>query len=200
MGSNGRSWEERLRGVPNLLVFIRLGLVFIFFGLLVGRSYLPATIHPSWWDYFSSLLFVIASITDFFDGYIARNFNAITPLGELLDPLADKLLILGALIGLVYLHRADPLAVLLILTREFIITGLRVEMVRLGLSIGASWSGKVKTVLQMIAIGFLLMDWCCGNLLLWLAVGVTLWSGWEYFMIYYRAISPDWEIWRREQR
>jgi CDP-diacylglycerol--glycerol-3-phosphate 3-phosphatidyltransferase len=183
-------WEKRLQWVPNFLVFVRLGIVFLFYALLVGRgSYLPDWVHPSWWDYFSALLFVIASITDFFDGYIARRFNTITPLGEILDPLADKLLTLGALLGLLYLHRADPWAVLIILAREFIITGLRVEMVRLGLSVKASWSGKVKTVSQMIAIGFLLMDWWGGEILLWIAVFFTLYSGVEYFKTYYRAVT-----------
>lgn len=183
-------WERRLKPVPNILAGVRLGIGIGFYVLLVGRnSILPDWVDPSWWDYFSALLFVVASITDFFDGFIARNFNAATPLGEILDPLADKLLTMGALLGLLYLHRADPFAVLIIVMRELFITGLRVEMARRGLSVRAGWSGKVKTVMQMIAIGFLLMDWWGGELLLWIAVGFTLYSGWEYLRDYWRAVK-----------
>jgi CDP-diacylglycerol--glycerol-3-phosphate 3-phosphatidyltransferase len=153
------------------------------FFFLVNRDLFP-NIHPSWFDYFAGLLFVIASITDFFDGYIARNFNAVSKLGEILDPLADKMLVLGAFIGLVYLHRANSWAIYLILLREFFITGLRIAMVEDGMSVKASFAGKIKTVFQMIAIGFLIMNWPLSNLLLWIAVILTLYSGMDYILAY----------------
>jgi len=103
---------------------------------------------------------------------------------EILDPLADKMLVLGAFLGLLYLHRANAWAVYLILIREFFITGLRVVMASEGLSVKASFIGKVKTVSQMIAIAFLLMDWPYANLLLWVAVFLTLYSGVDYLKTY----------------
>ena len=178
-------WEKRLKNIPNILAFIRVLLAFLMYMFLVNRDLF--NIHPSWLDYFAGLLFVIASITDFFDGYIARNFNAVSKLGEILDPLADKMLILGAFLGLLFLHRANAWAVYLILVREFFITGLRVAMASEGLSIKASFAGKVKTVSQMGAIGFLLMNWPCAECLLWIAVILTLYSGADYIKVYVKA-------------
>ncbi len=178
-------WEKRLKNVPNILAAIRIFLAFLMYLFLVNRDIFH--IHPSWLDYFAALIFVIAAITDFFDGFIARNFNAISKLGEILDPLADKMLVLGAFLGLLYLHRANAWAVYLILVREFFITGLRVVMASEGLSVKASFAGKIKTVFQMIAIGFLLMNWPCGNCLLWIAVILTIYSGLDYLKVYIKA-------------
>ena len=178
-------WEKRLKNVPNILAAIRVFLAFLMYLFLVNRDIFH--IHPSWLDFFAALIFVIASITDFFDGFIARNFNAISKLGEILDPLADKMLVLGAFLGLLYLHRANAWAVYLILVREFFITGLRVVMASEGLSVKASFAGKIKTVFQMIAIGFLLMNWPCGNCLLWIAVILTIYSGLDYLKVYIKA-------------
>ncbi len=169
--------------IPNILALIRLLLAPLMFMLLVNRE-LFGSIHPSWLDYFAAFLFVLASITDFFDGYIARKFNQITQLGKILDPLADKMLTLAGFLGLMVLGRANPWAVYLILTREFFITGLRVSAVSSGKEIAASFLGKIKTIVQMIAIGFLIMDWPFGEALLWLAVAITLYSGYEYIKEY----------------
>ena len=144
--------------VPNLLALIRLLIAPLMFFLLVNRD-LPifAGVHYSWLDYGAAFLFVLASATDFFDGYIARTFDQITVLGAILDPLADKMLTLAGFLGLMMLDRASPWAIYLILTRELFITGLRVSAMSQGMDISASWMGKVKTVAQMIAIGFLLI-------------------------------------------
>ncbi len=138
----------------------------------------------SWFDYFAGLIFVIASITDFFDGFIARNWNQMTKLGSILDPLADKMLMLAGFIGLLVLNRASAFAIFLILSREFFITGLRVVAVSEGKEVASSMAGKIKTVIQMIAIGFLIMQWPYGTQLLWLAVALTLYSGYEYIKGY----------------
>ncbi len=175
-------WQKRLKNVPNILASIRIVLAFLMYLFLVNRNLF--SVHSSWLDYFAALIFVIASITDFFDGFIARNFNAVSKLGEILDPLADKMLVLGAFLGLLYLHRANAWAIYLILIREFFITGLRVVMASEGLSVKASLAGKIKTVFQMIAIGFLLMNWPCDNCLLWIAVILTLYSGIDYLKTY----------------
>ena len=179
-------WKKRLKNVPNILAFARVILAFLMYLFLVNRDVFVG-IHQSWLDYFAALIFVIASVTDFFDGYIARNFDASSKLGEILDPLADKMLTLGAFLGLLYLHRANAWAVYLILIREFFITALRIVMVQEGLSVKASFAGKVKTVSQMIALGFLLMNWPLANFLLWIAVVLTLYSGYEYVKVYVKA-------------
>jgi len=173
--------RQEALNIPNILAFIRLLLAPLLFILLVNRD-LPIFegIHYSWLDFFAGFIFVLASATDFFDGYIAREFNQITTLGAILDPLADKMLTLAAFLGLMLLHRASPWAIYLILTRELFITGLRVSAIDKGIDISASWMGKVKTVAQMFAIGFLLMEWPFGTTLLWIAVALTIYSGYEY--------------------
>ncbi|MBD3808508.1 MAG: CDP-diacylglycerol--glycerol-3-phosphate 3-phosphatidyltransferase, partial [Epsilonproteobacteria bacterium] len=162
--------------IPNTLAFIRLLLAPVMFLLLVNRE-IFGSIHYSWLDYFAAFIFVIASATDFFDGYIARTFDQITTLGKIIDPLADKMLTLAGFLGLMILDRASPWAIYLILTRELFITGLRVSAVSQGMDIAASFIGKVKTVVQMIAIGFLLMKWPYANIILWIATALTIYSG-----------------------
>jgi len=181
-----------LFNVPNTLAFIRLLLAPVMFFLLVNRdSALLAHVHYTWLDYIAAFIFVLASATDFFDGYIARTFNQITTLGKILDPLADKMLTIAGFLGLMMLDRASPWAIYLIITRELFITGLRVSAATEGIDIAASWMGKVKTVAQMIAIGFLLMEWPMGTELLWIAVVLTLYSGYEYVRDFLKKVHFD---------
>jgi len=147
--------------------------------------------HISWNYYFASLLFVLASATDFFDGYIAREWNQMTMLGAILDPLADKMLTLAAFLGLMMMGEASAWAIYIIMVRELFITGIRTVAVSEGLEVKASWAGKVKTVAQMIAIGFLLMHWSLGEELLWFAVFLTVYSGLEYLWSFRKAILKD---------
>ncbi len=173
--------------IPNLLAFIRLLMAPLMFLLLVDRDLgIFRGIHYSWLDYWAAFIFVLASATDFFDGYIARTFDQITTLGAILDPLADKMLTLAGFLGLMMLDRASPWAVYIIITRELFITGLRVSAVSQGIDVSASWMGKVKTVAQMFAIGFLLMEWPGGTVLLWIAVALTLYSGYEYVKDFFK--------------
>ena len=148
-------------------------------------------IDESWLNYFAAFIFVLASATDFFDGHIARTFDQITVLGSILDPLADKMLTLAGFLGLMVLGEASPWAIFLILTRELFITGLRVSAVTQGIDVSASWMGKVKTVVQMIAIGFLLMHWQGGEIILWIAVALTLYSGYEYIRDFFKKTSSS---------
>jgi len=176
--------------LPNALASMRIALAPLMFVFLVNRDLsIFSGLHVSWLDYFAALIFVIASATDFFDGFIARNWNQKTQLGAILDPLADKMLTLAAFLGLMMIDRANAWAIFLILTREFFITGLRVAAMGEGKDIAASMAGKVKTVLQMIAIGFLMMNWPYANLLLWVAVALTLYSGYEYIIGYTKKES-----------
>ncbi len=177
--------------LPNALAFFRILLAPLMFFMLVNAPEIFTQIHISWINYFAALIFVIASVTDFFDGYIARSWDQKTKLGAILDPLADKMLILAAFLGLMMLGRASAWAVYLILIREFFITGFRVVMASDGVEVAASMAGKVKTVSQMFAVGFLLMSWPGGELLLWIAVALTLYSGFEYVFAYVKAMKKS---------
>jgi CDP-diacylglycerol--glycerol-3-phosphate 3-phosphatidyltransferase len=143
-----------------------------------GRDFLPAG------------LFLLIAATDALDGYLARSRGLVTNLGKFLDPLADKLLVSAALIGLVQLQRAEAWLVWLILAREFAVTGLRAIAAAGGTVIAASVLGKAKTVSQMAAVFILLLPpppftWLSrepGALLLYLAAILTLWSGADYLL------------------
>lgn len=166
---------------PNTLASIRILLAPIMFWIILNpQIFTDNGFHISWNYYTAALLFVLASITDFFDGYIARELNQATLLGAILDPLADKMLTLAAFLGLMMIGEANAWAIYIILVRELFITGIRTVAITEGISVKASWAGKVKTVSQMIAIGFLLMHWPMGDILLWIAVALTVYSGLEY--------------------
>lgn len=169
-----------MMNTPNTLATLRILISPLIFWILLNRDSGLLGIHPTWMDFFAASLFVIAGLTDFFDGYIAREWNESTKLGSILDPLADKMLTLAAFLGLMNQGVASPWAIFLILTREFFITGLRVVAVSEGKEISATLMGKLKTTIQLIAIGFMIMHWPLASELLWLAVIVTLYSGYEY--------------------
>ncbi len=179
---------KKALNTPNILALLRIALAPLMLWILIDRNNpLFVSWHPSWFDYFAGLIFVIASVTDFFDGYIARTWNQMTKLGSILDPLADKMLMLAGFLGLILIDRASVWAVFLILSREFFITGLRVMAVAEGKEVAASMAGKIKTVVQMIAIGFLIMNWPFATTLLWIAVALTLYSGYEYTKEYFKG-------------
>lgn len=194
-----------MKSLPNFLTISRIFLaVFLLFFLLHNDLLLPSWVDKSWVNYFACLIFCVASVTDFFDGYIARVFGVESTFGAVFDPLADKMLILSAFIGLLLVGRANAWAVFIILSREFFITGLRVVVASTTSfhkdssqnhnaktdSIKASNLGKYKTGVQIAAIAFLLADFFPGGeVLLWLATFITLYSGVDYTMKYYKNIS-----------
>lgn len=179
--------EKKQLNLPNILALFRIALAPLMLWFLIDRdNQIFSSWHPSWFDYFAGLIFVIASVTDFFDGFIARAWNQMTKLGGILDPLADKMLMLAGFLGLMAINRASAWAVFLILSREFFITGLRVVAVSENKSVASTMAGKVKTVAQMFAIGFLIMNWPFATLLLWIAVALTLYSGYEYTRDYFK--------------
>ena len=178
--------------LPNTLASLRILLAPLMFWVILNPEiFTDNGYHISWNYYFASLLFVLASVTDFFDGYIARQWNQMTMLGAILDPLADKMLTLAAFLGLMMIGQASAWAIYIIIVRELFITGIRTVAVSEGLEIKASWAGKVKTVMQMIAIGFLLMHWSYGDELLWFAVFLTVYSGLEYLWGFKKALLKD---------
>jgi len=177
--------KEKNLNLPNILAAFRILLAPLMLWFMIDQdNYIFQGWHTSWFDYFAGLIFVIASVTDFFDGYIARSWNQMTVLGSILDPLADKMLILAGFIGLIALDRASAFAVFLILSREFFITGLRVVAVQQSKSVASTMAGKIKTVVQMFAIGFLIMNWPYATFILWFAVILTMYSGYEYVRDY----------------
>ncbi len=176
--------------LPNALALSRIIIAPLMFWIILNpQLFTDNGIDISWNWYLASLLFVLASATDFFDGYIARELDQITMAGKILDPLADKMLILAAFLGLMMTDAASPWAIYIIIVRELFITGLRTVSLSEGIDIAASWAGKVKTVAQMFAVGFLLMHWPGGNILLWIAVALTLYSGAEYVVGFTRTYS-----------
>lgn len=173
--------------LPNFLAFIRVLLAPLFFYLLLHLDRFES-IHVTWMNYFAALVFVLAAVTDFFDGYIARSWGQITKFGSIIDPLADKMLVLAGFLGLALIGRANPWIVYLILVREFFITGLRVIMASEKIEVSASISGKIKTIFQMIAIGLLSVNifevFYLGQITLWIAFILTVYSGIEYTVNY----------------
>lgn len=130
----------------------------------------------------AAAIFGLAAITDALDGYVARTRKEITTFGKLIDPIADKLLISAALVSLVQLGQINSWIAFLIIGREFAISGLRIVAAAEGMVIAASKWGKLKTILQIIAIIGLLLHIPGGIILMWISVLVTLGSGVDYFM------------------
>jgi CDP-diacylglycerol--glycerol-3-phosphate 3-phosphatidyltransferase len=136
-----------------------------------------------------ALIFILASTTDWIDGHIARKYNLVTNMGKFLDPLADKLLVSAAFIVLVDLNYAASWIVIVIISREFAVTGLRLLLAGEGEVVAANMLGKIKTWTQIIAISALLLHNIIFNaisfpfdqLALWVAMFFTIWSGWDYF-------------------
>ena len=137
------------------------------------------------WMWLSLAVFVIASITDYIDGHIARTRNQVTDFGKFLDPLADKLLVIAAMCMFCQWNMMPAWALMLVLTREFAVTGLRLVAVGKGKVIAAGWSGKLKTASTMVGM-CVWMAFPGVELLSWLIIGVivvtTIYSGIEYFV------------------
>ncbi|MFA6800697.1 MAG: CDP-diacylglycerol--glycerol-3-phosphate 3-phosphatidyltransferase [Acholeplasmataceae bacterium] len=136
-----------------------------------------------------AILFVFASLTDFLDGYIARKYNQITTFGKFLDPIADKVLVLLAMLYLMILDpsRVPLWAVMIVIMREFVVTSIRLIAVDQGKVIAASPYGKIKTASTMLALIILLFNdfglpVIIGNIIFWFAIMMTLVSGIDYFM------------------
>ncbi|WFD11735.1 CDP-diacylglycerol--glycerol-3-phosphate 3-phosphatidyltransferase [Tepidibacter hydrothermalis] len=128
----------------------------------------------------SALIFAIASITDFLDGYIARKYNLVTNFGKFMDPLADKLLVAAAFITMVDLNLVSSWAVIVIISREFAVSILRAIAASSGIVIAASKWGKAKTVSQILAIMMILLNIPFSNIVMGIAVLLTIYSGYDY--------------------
>ena len=139
-------------------------------------------------------IFLVAAVTDFFDGFVARRMNKVTRLGALLDPIADKLLMSAAFISLVELGLAKAWMIVIIIGREFAVSGLRSIAAQQGVTIAASPLGKTKTISQVVAISLAILSYELGefnfiaNLALWVVVVFSLISGVDYFIRFSHAV------------
>lgn len=143
--------------LPNLVTLLRILLI----PLIVGVFYLPdAWLGEQGKNIAATAIFVVAAITDWLDGYLARKLDQMSAFGAFFDPVADKLVVIGALIVLLYLNRVDMVVALIIIGREIAISALREWMAQLGQakSVAVAFIGKLKTVLQMVAIPLLLYE------------------------------------------
>ena len=172
--------------LPNSLTLLRIFLVPILVVVLLTKFYGR--------EYVGLGIFLIAAITDFFDGYFARRYNRMTRLGALLDPIADKLLMSAAFISLVELGLARAWMIVIIIGREFAVSGLRSIAAQQGVTIAASPLGKWKMISQVIAISLLILGYQLGEFLfvgtvaLWIVMLFALASGVDYFIKFSRAV------------
>lgn len=187
--------------IPNKITLSRILLIPIFILLLsipfewgewnIGDTTLPIS------HFVAGLLFIFASATDWVDGYYARKYDLVTNLGKFLDPLADKLLVSAALILLVELGLAPAWIVIIIISREFAVTGLRLVAAGEGIVLAASNMGKLKTVTQIVAIAALLLHnfpfsylgLPFAMIMLYIALFFTILSGYDYF-------AKNWNVMR----
>ncbi len=189
--------------MPNKLTLLRVIIapIFMFFFLL----------DNFYFRLLALALFIIASLTDLADGYYARKYGIVTGFGKFMDPLADKILVSSALISFIALHYVSPLPVMLIVGREFSITGLRLLAAYRGVVIPPTWWAKVKTFMQLSVVGIVLgyvnllmilehynspalsffqFDYpFYFNILLWLTAIITVWTGISYVVRYFYMIK-----------
>ena len=177
--------------IPNLLTYARILAV----PLIVLCFYLEGQLRPTdWWRWTAFWIFVVASITDYFDGYIARRWKQTSNIGKMLDPIADKLLVSAVLLLLAFDRTIDKWslwAAIIILCREILVSGLREYLAALKVSVPVTQLAKWKTTVQLIAIGFLLTGPAgdkvigyateIGITLLWISALITLYTGYDYF-------------------
>ena len=177
--------------LPIFLTWLRIILI----PLMVAVYYVPEPwIHATGRDLAATIIFVVAALTDWLDGYLARRWNETSAFGAFLDPVADKLMVAAALIILVWLDRVDAILAIIIIGREITISALREWMAQIGArkSVAVSMLGKIKTTAQMVSIPLLLYyvpiagvsTRFHGTWLMYVAAALTLWS-----MVYYLRMA-----------
>ena len=168
--------------LPNLLSLSRVFRAPLVMVILTLRTQFGSFFGVPLGDLLAGLVFIGASLTDAADGYIARKRGIVTNLGKFIDPLADKILVTAALVSLVELQRLPAWIVMVIVAREFIVTGLRMVAAAEGVVIAASKGGKAKTVSQIVAICMMIFNLPGGLLAMWVAMILTVWSGMDYLV------------------
>ncbi len=194
-----RSTHAQILNLPNIITMVRIAAIPLLCLLLLSPQRTPC--------FWAAALFAAASVTDWLDGYLARRMGIVTVFGKFLDPIADKLLVMGALIMILPFGRVPAWMVLVILGREMVITGLRGIASTEGIVIPASNLGKYKTIFQLVAIIGLLLHYDyhwffsldhpllivnmhhVGMFYLWIATVITIWSGVDYLSKFIRVIA-----------
>jgi CDP-diacylglycerol---glycerol-3-phosphate 3-phosphatidyltransferase len=191
-----RSFKKELWSAPNVITLVRIAAipVFLVYTYYESRSN----------SFIAALVYTATAATDFLDGWLARRTNQVTVIGKFLDPLADKLIAMAALVMLVHLGRVTAWVVILVMAREFAVTGLRTIAMSEGIVIAAGQEGKYKTAVQLAGIVFLLLHYTypieffvatlsvdanrVGTVLLYISVFFSVWSGWNYFSGFLHAV------------
>jgi CDP-diacylglycerol--glycerol-3-phosphate 3-phosphatidyltransferase len=191
-----RSLRREFLNSPNAITLVRIAMIPVI---------LWFTYHESRVDSFiAAMVYAVTGMTDFLDGWLARKKGLVTVIGKFLDPLADKLIVMAALVMLVHLGRVAAWVVIVVMAREFIITGLRTIAMSEGVVIAAGQEGKSKTAFQLAAITFLLLHYQypvdaifftfdldanrVGTWLLYISLFFSVWSAWNYFASFVRAV------------
>jgi CDP-diacylglycerol--glycerol-3-phosphate 3-phosphatidyltransferase len=194
-----RSLRGEFLNLPNVITLTRIGLIPIFLWFTYYESKVDSFI--------ACLVYAVTSATDFLDGWVARRKNLVTVIGKFLDPLADKLIVMAALVMLVHLGRVAAWVVIVVMAREFMVTGLRTIAMSEGLVIAAGQEGKYKTALQLAAITFLLLHYTypidawlftfdldanrVGTWLLYISMVFSVLSAVLYFRAFVRVVYRD---------
>jgi CDP-diacylglycerol--glycerol-3-phosphate 3-phosphatidyltransferase len=203
-----RSLKKELWSSPNIITLVRIAAIPVFLVFTYYESRLNSFI--------AALVYSATAATDFLDGWIARRKNLVTVIGKFLDPLADKLIAMAALVMLVHLGRVAAWVVVVVMAREFAVTGLRSIAMSEGIVIAAGQEGKYKTALQLVAIVFLLLHYAypidfvvwtavvdanrIGTVLLYISVFFAVWSAWKYFGAFIDAVYRKDAQAREEER
>lgn len=168
------------------ITLVRVALIPVFMALM----YIGGPVSNAW-TIAALVVFIVASLTDFLDGHLARKNNQVTDFGKFLDPLADKLLVIAAMVMFTSWKMFPAWALMLVLTREFAVTGLRLIAVGKGKVIAAGWSGKVKTASTMVGLcvqmAFPAVEWIAWTVTI-VIVATTVYSGVEYFIQNWRCL------------
>jgi len=194
------SLRRDLVNAPNAITAARIAMI----PVILAFTYYEGRVN----SFVAAGLFAVTGATDFLDGWVARRTGTVTVIGKFLDPLADKLILMSVLIMLVHLGRVPAWLVILILAREFTVTGLRTMAMSEGIVIAAGQEGKYKQSIQIAAISFLLLHYkyrvdflafevdvdanVVGTWLLYLSLAFSLWSAWVYIRDFFAAVyAPD---------
>ncbi len=193
---SARSLREEALNLPNAITLVRMAMIPVILWFTYYESRRASFI--------AAMLFAITGATDFLDGWVARQRGLVTVIGKFLDPLADKLVVMAALVMLVHLGRVAAWVVILVMAREFIVSGLRTIAMSEGIVIAAGQEGKTKTIFQIAGITFLLLHYAypidfgftsfeydsnkVGTALLYLSLVFSIWSAWTYFADFLKAV------------
>lgn len=183
--------KRAIFNLPNMITMLRIGVIPVLFGLLLSPGPVMSLVITS--------LFILAALTDLLDGYIARRFQIVTTMGKFLDPIADKMIVNTAMILMIPIGRIPAWIVAIIIIRDFAVDGIRNVAFSEGMVIQASPLGKRKTLCQIFAVSALMIHYpfigadahAVGMVILFIALILTVISGIDYFLKFYRTVIQE---------